>query len=722
MEASNRHSQGLDTSVPANIAASALIGHVNQLVLIIFHCVVLTLFPASMALAHSGGADNHIFSDRHWSSLPTVEVVGNGESYTRMDGGSVTFEAHIIATLKHRNGRIRSFRVVPEIMTTPPVRLDALAYSWHYDVGDRPNSINRYVDIDVSASVMQTYAVATCNRHADALRAGGRTNSYIFGKTHTVNLRMRPLFTVDFRKGSSGRIISEAISHSHGTVVGVTVKCLKWAGLQIPTPSNDLSDQPPVVKSITLEIQDIVDIRGTCKIRLRGIIRTNRPNTKVRYRFKQYEQLSGILSVTTNNQSWAYYDHTFDVPYNEGGVETGQVQTIAVSPVGESSTETYWMECVKPAATGFATDLPPELKVDLVPEEMILFKGQICPTRVKAIGYVRAKGPVEGTAYLPIHVEGGPALFAGSEIDVENGDHHFVTRYTDLVWARSGPLLQATGAQQQTTPRFKNLSAELFINTDAGPKTYSTGIKYFKVSCKIPRINPGVGGVSDEKADLPDNAGDGSRVIGKLASNPTRPGGKTKKQGAFKTLKADRLSLATKKARIQATNKSRIDKQTTRKPKKPLGKSSAALSISSNKQSKKIAKSKIDFAVTNLALSNKGKEVTAQGVIRNKGREKAKLTYRLIVKNRQGKLLFKKERTASVAPGKKAAIKARFSRKKSRHLIATLYVLNREDVNSANNTKQAKLSVRKKTGNPAKKTLSQPRNDKQKKRTAKLSN
>ena len=285
-----------------------------------------------------------------------------------------------------------------------------------------------------------------------------------------------------------------------------------------PTSSNSLGAVANVEESHLTILEQASHISGVCKVTLSGVIKTNLPNTTVKF---QYEHTNGnksdIKTVTTSHSRNAMFAHTYSVDNNPYDDEAGSIRIVGVSHPFHSAWKTYSMRCEDAATNDLQTETPPQLSIQVRVSQTEMIKGQICPKQLQIQGKVKAGSSLQGHA---VFIGSGSTSYQSDEIPfaLHIGDSKTFTRLRQVALPNTLGSLQAI---DNGAPVLKSISITqgMSIMDSNNQMIASTGQKSFTFDCHWPQINPGLQG-SGTLGMSPDHTGGGGAPTSLKATSP----------------------------------------------------------------------------------------------------------------------------------------------------------------------------------------------------------
>lgn len=457
-----------------------------------FAAVSAVVLASSLSGAPSQAAD---FYDVHVESVITNKIIvqSNGSSYHRMAPLS-----NLIANLHVEldtgvSGRIKWFTAWLGLGSEglnsqywPEWREDG----YHKSFDPRPKSWSDTVTVAVPESSLEQFALGQCNYQAQTLRDQGLSNKAIFAEDRPIELAVVPYLDHEMT-GPSGNPIIESAGGWEG-YKKIKLVCQKWPGVVAPVVGDSLDSVPPVVEKASLTLLERSGISGVCKVILSGVIETSLPNTKVRFRYKDDDgHRSDVHEVVTDHAGIAMFDHSYDIPNNPDGGESGKIRIVGVSHPFESAKRSYDMDCTEPATTDFQALLPPSLDIDVVPLEKVMVGQQLCVSKVRINGKITGRGPMSGyAAFVGDHNYVSPP----QAYEVDQGDIVLMGADRELDWTVDPQSTFTTGPTPAGQAKSQTIDIGFNVTGESNAIVASLPKKGYSFTCVFPTVNPAVVG------------------------------------------------------------------------------------------------------------------------------------------------------------------------------------------------------------------------------------
>ena len=401
----------------------------------------------------------------------------------------------------------------------------------------RPRHVVKNVLLNISSSRLDAFANEICNANAQELRQQGLSNQEIFGEDRIVRIGV-------FSRGKSVVVRSPKLG-THFIGAGDGPADLHLVCMKGPAPAVDAAGSLQTNTSVTdvsLTVLEQSTLGGACKVNLSTVVRTNLPNTEVRYRFEHTNGAkSDIKQVVTSHSSTAMDAHWYDVPLNPQGPEAGSVRVVGVSHDFQSDWKTYSMTCNAASPGDVATTAPPtqpkrtsvkpSVELSLEPTAKVMHRGMICPTKVKVTARLHSKMPFTGTGLVAM--KQGNHAFGKHDVQltpyiVWQHEEEFDLKTWSAVNASTGMAGgahsfhgNADGSSAPPTQRFELR----YVLTNNEAPVVTTPYKTIAVSCTDPQVNARIGPATDltiNRPDRPQHVKPGQLQLGQQR-RPDRP-------------------------------------------------------------------------------------------------------------------------------------------------------------------------------------------------------
>lgn len=280
-------------------------------------------------------------------------VKSNGTSYHKFNHFGML---SVVGRLKydtHATGRIKSWWAKPSLTNGYGIAsvvpgMNAHKISKTYSVGSRPKKINKILPFTIPATKVGPRAIVMCNWLANSLRKKGFSNQKIFSKNREVSFIAKVKSSVNAYGAGSGNPMLQADIKGYK----IKVRCAKWTGANFPTAGN-FATKLKIYNAIMAH-KIIKTPNGACKVKLRAVIRANKPNATIKFRYKsQSGKHSQIFTMKTNQNKRLIVTHTWSIQGTGSGPFDGSVIHLSgVSPVFKSNNVSAFAECKKSSPSG----------------------------------------------------------------------------------------------------------------------------------------------------------------------------------------------------------------------------------------------------------------------------------------------------------------------------------------------------------------------------------
>lgn len=296
---------------------------------------------------------------------------------------------------------------------------------------------------------------------------------------------------------------------------------------------------PTVVNKVQFRIDKQVTLGGACKVNLKGALNTNKPNQQIRFRYEHIDhsfnkRLSKIHQVTTDQQGYTNFSHEYSVA-NGPGKERGKMRIIGVSHKFQSAQHSYVMNCNNGAPGGLqqAGKGTVKLKAKPVKNSNKPFGHQICPTKIKFTGTIKAGSDFSGKA---VFVGQSLADVQVKNFSIKKGQTKRLTRVRTLKWSAPSTTTLSTGGGASTKLMTQKVMQGLnIVGNNSQNVIISVPRKPFKVACTKASVQPGLQIQNGGLTTFPSHTGGGAPtdIQGKQQTKspaiPSKPGSKKKR-------------------------------------------------------------------------------------------------------------------------------------------------------------------------------------------------
>jgi len=427
------------------------------------------VFLLSAAAATPALADSK-YSRVLWANSDTIVVESNGHAYTHMlSGGPITGTIEIgIET--HFLGRVEFWSAWPALGFLDKDGVDRWANV--KSAGEdktygspRPVSVVEHFEFVITPAQYNVTAVVACNSHAEMLKQQGKSTAQVLGEDRQIELAIDArMDSVVTGPGESVNEVQVWESYKKAKVICKASEALEpIAG---PIAGADLE----------IEAGDVVNVGGSCKLRLTGSIVGQQAGMKVKFLYvDETGKQSDLKSVTTGTNGFVKFEHEY--PLGEG-LQRGKLRMVGQSHAFFSNWASFETECKK-AGPQNLTEVPTPRARQLhivASEETVLFKGKICPASMRVRGIVRGRAPADGHAVLvagttPLLMEafriadGQQLLFeAEQQLDWEGQEQaHQSINYALYVTDMDGKVVDQKQQPKEIICRDPEVSANLSV-------------------------------------------------------------------------------------------------------------------------------------------------------------------------------------------------------------------------------------------------------------------
>jgi len=272
--------------------------------------------------------------------------------------------------------------------------------------------------------------------------------------------------------------------------------------------------EPINVSGVEFRIDKQVTMGGVCKLQLKGVLNTSKPNQLVRFRYEHIDKsfkkkLSKTHQVTTDSQGYANFAHEYPVP-NGPGKERGKMRVLGVSHEFQSAQKNYSMSCNDggPGSLQQAGKSTIKLKAKPIKNSNKPFGNQVCPTKVKFTGTIKAGNDFSGKA---VFIGQSLADVQVKNFSIKKGKTKRVTRVRNLKWSAPSSTTLSTGGGVSSQLMKQNLLQGLNIVGDNSQNVIlSVPRRSFSVSCTRPAVQPGLQIQNGGLTTFPSHTGGGA--------------------------------------------------------------------------------------------------------------------------------------------------------------------------------------------------------------------
>ncbi|MBV1909888.1 MAG: hypothetical protein KUG78_11240 [Kangiellaceae bacterium] len=286
-------------------------------------------------------------------------------------------------------------------------------------------------------------------------------------------------------------------------------------------------ETPVVVDELEFRIDKQVTLGGLCKVNLKGALSTNKPNQTVRFRYEHIDKafkkrMSKTHQVITDQQGYANFSHEYPVA-NGPGKESGKMRVLGVSHEFQSAQRSYKMNCNSGGigALQQATNSTISLKIKPIKSAIKAFGNQLCPTKVKIIGKVKAGSDISARA---VFIGESIADINTQNFSVKKGKTKRLTRVRNLTWSAPSTTTLGTGGGVSTPLMKQNIMQGLNILAENSQNIIlSFPRKAFPVTCHKQSVQPGLQIQNTGFTTLPSHTGGGAPTDLQTNQQTTRP-------------------------------------------------------------------------------------------------------------------------------------------------------------------------------------------------------
>jgi len=273
-------------------------------------------------------------------------------------------------------------------------------------------------------------------------------------------------------------------------------------------------EEPISFDQIDFRIDKQVSVTDVCKVQPKGAFRSSKPNQLVRFRYEHIDQsfkkkLSEVHQVTTDSQGYANFAHDYPVP-NGPGKERGKMRVLGVSHDFQSAQRNYQMDCKDggPGALQLKGNSTIKLKAKPVKSSNKPFGNQICPTKIKFTGTIKAGNDFSGKA---VFVGQSLADVKVKNFSIKKGQTKRVNRVRKLEWSVPATTTLSTAGGVSNQVMTQNVLQGLNIVGDNSQNIIlSVPRKSFQVSCTRGSVQPSLQIQNGGLTTFPSHTGGGA--------------------------------------------------------------------------------------------------------------------------------------------------------------------------------------------------------------------
>jgi K+-transporting ATPase c subunit len=355
----------------------------------------------------------------------------------------------------------------------------------------RPKKVDTEIAFPLNGNNIEQFVVNACNATAAGFRNIGQSNDLIFSRVHNVSAKIYASHAIDTQPVPPASFVS---SGAHGLDKYAKIVCMK-----APAPTVDTAQDLQTSSGVTDASLNIIEqstLGGSCKVNLSTVIKTNLPNTEVKYRYEHTNgNKSDIKTVTTSHSKTAMDAHWYDVPLNPNGAEAGSVRIIGVSHNFQSAWKNYNMTCNEGVSNNVSLVTKPTVQLTLEPAHKVMHKGMLCPTKVKVTATLKSKKAFSGSGVVSI--KNGSFGFATHEVNLSP---NITWRYYETLDLKPWGTINASSglaggsntwqSQPGTSTAAPSQRFEIRYSLTANQQNVIlTPYKTINVSCTEPKVN-----------------------------------------------------------------------------------------------------------------------------------------------------------------------------------------------------------------------------------------
>jgi len=366
-----------------------------------------------------------------WINHPSIIVESNGHEYTGVKNSSHSIEGKIRVHVDAEvTGRVESWFAWPELYLSKSMfpgtgghDFQDSGVSKNYNT-PRPKEVNESFNFAIARQDYEDFVVVACNLHRDHLRDQNKTDGYIFGENRILKVFVSA--TIEAEMTGPDRLNPPPQEVSSDPSLNVVCE-------------RDLSKDPVALDPAPTPIKDSLLVAltaktnrftGECELQVSGTIVTQEPNVQIKFRYYSDKgQQSDLKTVTTDDSGFVNFLHIY--PLAKGSKQSGKVQMIGASHAFMSNWADFAADCSAPPQD-IKTVLPPKaLHLEAIATaDKVMYRGLVCPAKVKVWGIILGRGAVEG--HVALAAAGKPEAL--EPYDIEDGQQVIVQGEHELTW------------------------------------------------------------------------------------------------------------------------------------------------------------------------------------------------------------------------------------------------------------------------------------------------
>ena len=316
--------------------------------LILGSCVVVASLNVieKSAFADSGTIDVNSYSPG------TIDVASNGANYTGPSIPLISLNAQLRVRLNAGDsGRVQSWKAWVKVKRSTG---SWIQFSSDYDDASysipRPKTVDTVAVVSVPYGAIAPFATAQCNGLATGLRAAGLTNSQIFAEDRILAFAIDGALSYEM-SGVPGSSAPPEVQPPFESMKKFYLNC-KASPIVEPEPTNPTRTVPNI-EQVTLLIQGVSLLNGTCKLNLSGVIVGKAAVQQIKFRYKDDDgHQSDIKTVITDHSKTAMFSHKYDLVGT--GPKTGKIHIDIEGENFNSGWKNYNVQCGANAPNGFS--------------------------------------------------------------------------------------------------------------------------------------------------------------------------------------------------------------------------------------------------------------------------------------------------------------------------------------------------------------------------------
>ncbi len=277
-------------------------------------------------------------------SLKSVTVLSEGNNYTKLSQLK-NMTAQLDVSLRAPTvGRVKNWEAWLSMRLAGGTKIQFNQYSDGASYSrPRPKEVNTVASLFIPASKIQSFAVASCQKHANKLRIQGLSKDMIFSKDWTLIYGLEGSFSYQMTGVDWGNELPDEVGDFNARRK-FKVICKASPGPTRNPADNNPSRTKPKVKSASLSVQGVSTLNGACMLKLKGKIKGEKTGQKIRFRYKDGQgHQSEIKTVKTKTLKTARFTHQYAL--SGSGLKTGKIRIDVEGSTVNSPWINYSVNC-----------------------------------------------------------------------------------------------------------------------------------------------------------------------------------------------------------------------------------------------------------------------------------------------------------------------------------------------------------------------------------------